>query len=91
MSNLFEAYIRAWADYKEEKFMEIVTSYLKNAVDSDDLQDLEFFHSHFAIKHGYYFGVDEDYAIGDYFGRVFWKGDYPTVESIRQTLEDCAD
>lgn len=91
MFNLFEAYIRAWADYKEEKFMEIVTSYLKNAVDSDDLQDLEFFHSHFAIRRGYDFEVDEDYAIGDYFGRVFWKGDYPTAEVIRQTLEDCAD
>lgn len=88
MFNLFKAYIQAWSDYRENDFMKVATLYLNKALDRNDLADLMVFHEHYTIKRGHYYGVDEDYAIGDNSGTVVWKGDYPTEEVIKKIIDE---
>jgi hypothetical protein len=41
------------------------------------------------MKHGDYFGVEEDYAIKNIdTQRIVWKGDYPTTDIIKKIAEE---
>ena len=86
--NLFKAYIRAWSNHEEDKFIDqlhYIDKYLRDNHWSEWF-DIKYFHKHFIIKSGYYYDVDSDYAIGDIMGNVVWEGDYPTEEIMRKLI-----
>ena len=92
MDNLYRVYIRAWSDYKEEKFMDMLGDFMDRFLDDvagEDWSNIKFFHENYSMKNGDYFGVKEDYAIKNiYTQRIVWKGDYPTPDIIRKIAEE---
>lgn len=88
--NFFQIYINAWSNYEEDKLMNMLQRYFNSAFrDSNAWLDIKYFHKHFVMKRGDYFGVDSDYAIADGgTGAIVWEGDYPTEEVIRDVLNN---
>lgn len=90
MINFYKMYISAWANYQEDALMKMLRKYLDRDLDkiSQDWWDIKYFHQHFVMKCGDYFGVDSDYAIEDDDGNIVWQGDYPTEQVIRDVLNN---
>ena len=87
--NLYAIYIKAWSNYEEDKLMGMLKRYMDDTLDRlcwNDWFDLKYFHKNYSIKAGHYYGVKEDYAIGEYGGEVVWKGDYPTPEILKAII-----
>ena len=90
--DLYRVYIRAWSDYAEEKLMDYLERFMDRElreVCQEDWSNIRFFHENYVMKHGDYFGVEEDYAIKNIdTQRIVWKGDYPTSDIIKKIVEE---
>lgn len=87
--NLYRAYINAWSDYKENKFMEMLEEYMEPILRNtmwEEWDDIKYFHENYSIHDGRYYDVEEDYAIGNNSGKVVWKGDYPSEKIIKEII-----
>lgn len=93
--DLYRVYIKAWADYNEEKFMKYLEDYMDKELREvcwEDWNNVKFFHENYSMHNGDYFDVDEDYAIKNiYTNRIVWKGDYPTPDVLRKIAEEGAE
>lgn len=89
--NLFKAYISAWSNYEEDKFIDYLRYIDKYLTDNhwSEWFDIKYFDKYFSIHRGDYYDVDSPYAIGNNKGQVVWSGDYPTEDVLRFVINNC--
>ena len=88
--NLYKAYIKAWSNYEQDKFIYFINNYFRDMFNFSELWDIRHFDEAFSIERGDNYDVFEDYVIIYWGGsreEIVWKGDYPTEEVIKKCLE----
>lgn len=81
--NLIDAFIHAWANYEEDKFMEICENYLRRVLDSyswSSWWDIKEFHKNYYIRTNY--DGDNYIIINRKTGEIVKEVDYPKPEDI---------